>query len=187
MQLSPLFVSPPCPQCNHTPLEFLISAFLCIGLAWTWCVCLPTSLCRSLWFSVLLVFMAASSLSSHFLPQITAAAEQQPVSRAAVSAFTATAGPSWRLHAGVPSSTPATAALDIWGFRRQTRPRSGSLFLCFIHMKQSETLFIQYVQKKSVFVGIDLFIYFTSDWPIDILAGRYIGRYLLFLHLHLVI
>lgn len=67
--------------------------------------------------------MAAPSLSSHFLPQITAA-EQQPVSRAAAAAVAAavavsSADPSWELHAG----GVAAAALAEWSLRFHTRAR----------------------------------------------------------------
>lgn len=78
--------------------------------------------------SVLLVFMAAPSLSSHFLPQITAA-EQQPVSRAAAAAVTvSSADPSWKLHAGSVAATASTAstastALAEWSLRFHSRAR----------------------------------------------------------------
>lgn len=80
--------------------------------------------CVSVSSSVLLVFMAAPSLSSHFLPQI-AAAEQQPVSRAAAATVSA-AGPPWKPHAGdaaAAATTPTSAAVAEQFSRHQTRAR----------------------------------------------------------------
>lgn len=134
-----------------TPYFCLI---LHLGLFICLCACLPASLCLSFWFSVLLVFMAAPSLSSHFLPQI-AAAEQQPDSGAAAAAVAAsasstTANPSWKLHVGVTTTTAvptvstapaATAAVDSCGFRHQTRARSApnAYFVLKSHLKLPNT------------------------------------------------
>lgn len=113
------------PKRTHMPFGLFL---LCpvSGLVWFYlhaCVCFPISLRVSVSSSVLLVFMAAPSLSSHFLPQITAA-EQQPVSRAAAAAAAAvsSAEPSWKLHAGH-AAAPTSAALSEWSSRHQTRAR----------------------------------------------------------------
>lgn len=109
------------------------------------CACFPTSLSPSVWFSVLLVFMAAPSLSSHFLPQI-AAAEQQPDSRAAAAAATvaaSSAGPSWRLHARATTAPTSTAATD-WGFRHQTRARSAPPSPLFLPQLQHLTVKLRF-------------------------------------------
>lgn len=115
------------PKRTHVPFGFFL-LYLVFGLVWFdfhACVCLSISLCASVCSSVLLVFMAAPSLSSHFLPQITAA-EQQPVSRAAAAAAAAvtvsSADPSWKLHArGI--ATTASTALAEWSLRFHTRAR----------------------------------------------------------------
>lgn len=114
--------------CHHySPLERVHMPFGLFLLSCIWACFISThvraflaSLCVSVCSSVLLVFMAAPSLSSHFLPQITAA-EQQPVSRAAAVTVSA-AGPSWKLHAG-DAAAPTSTAVAEWLTRHQTRAR----------------------------------------------------------------